>query len=86
MIIRPVLKITTCLLLLLLTACGGSVTIESDLGIKGAPDWVNEGTQAVDNPGGRFLYGVGMAQPMNGETAFRMFGLRAYLIRLPVLN
>jgi len=71
MIIRLVLGIITGLLLTLLIACGGAPTIESDLGIKGAPDWVNEGTQAVDNPGGRYLYGVGMAQPMNDESLQR---------------
>ncbi len=71
MIIRPVFGIITGLLLVLLTACGGAPTIESDLGIKGAPDWVNEGTQAVDNPNGRYLYGVAMAPPMNDESLQR---------------
>lgn len=46
----------------LLSACGGGRThIESDLGIKGAPDWVNEGTQAVSDKKGRLIQGVGMS-------------------------
>lgn len=49
---------------LALTACGGRTNIESDLGIKGAPDWVNEGTQAVSDKKGRLIQGVGMAPAM----------------------
>ncbi len=67
---RPVYGILIFALLTLLAACGGAPTIESDLGIKGAPDWVNEGTQAVDNPDGRYLYGVGFAPTMN-DTALQ---------------
>lgn len=62
---RSVYGLFIAALLLILSACGGSPTIESDLGIKGAPDWVNEGTQAVENPDGRYLYGVGFAPDMN---------------------
>lgn len=48
--------------LFLLSACSsGPTRIESDLGIKGAPDWVNEGTQAVSNKKGRLIQGVGSA-------------------------
>jgi hypothetical protein len=50
---------------LFLAACSSSPTIESDMGISGAPDWVNEGTQAVDNDDGRFVYGVAFAPPLN---------------------
>ena len=71
MTIRTVYGIITALLVTLLSACGGSPTIESDMNIKGAPDWVNEGTQAVDNPDGRYLYGVGVAPPMNDESLQR---------------
>ncbi|MGM0563439.1 MAG: LPP20 family lipoprotein [Pseudomonadota bacterium] len=49
---------------LALSACGGRTTIESDLGIDGAPDWVNEGTQAVEDDDGRLIQGVGMAPAM----------------------
>jgi hypothetical protein len=48
-----------------LFGCSGNETIESDLGIKGAPDWVNEGTQAVSDRDGQLIQGVGMAPPMN---------------------
>ncbi len=53
------------MLVSVLAACSSSPTIESDLGIDGAPDWVNEGTQAVDNDDGRFVYGVAFAPPLN---------------------
>lgn len=45
-------------------ACGGK-NIESDLGIEGAPDWVNQGTRAVNDGGGRLFYGVGSAPAMD---------------------
>ena len=53
-----------------LAACSSNTTIESDLGIDGAPDWVNEGTQAVDNDDGQLLHGVGNAPPM-GDTSLQ---------------
>ena len=63
-----------CLFLLtafsLLTACSGPTRIESDLGIKGAPDWVNEGTQAVSDKSGRLIHGVGSA-PDLGDPALQ---------------
>ena len=34
-------------LALVLVACSSKTTIESDMGLSDAPDWVNEGTQAV---------------------------------------
>ena len=52
---------------LLLAGCSGGTSIKSDLGIKGAPDWVNEGTQAVSDDGGRLIQGVGSAPPMGDE-------------------
>jgi hypothetical protein len=51
-------------LVLALGACSGKTVIESDMGISNAPDWVNEGTQAVDNDDGRLIHGLGMAPPM----------------------
>ena len=51
--------------LLGLAACSSHTTVETDLGIAGAPDWVNEGTQAIDNDDGQLLHGVGMAPAMN---------------------
>jgi len=58
-------------LLLALAACGGGKTVvESDLGIKGAPDWVNKGTQAVNDKDGRLFHGVGAA-PALGDDALQ---------------
>lgn len=51
-------------------ACSGPTRIESDLGIKGAPDWVNEGTQAVSDKNGRLIHGVGSA-PSLGDPALQ---------------
>ena len=48
----------------MLAACS-STQLKGDLGIKGAPDWVNEGTQVVNDKGGRLIHGVGMAPAMN---------------------
>jgi len=54
-----------------LAACGGGKTVvESDLGIKGAPDWVNKGTQAVNDKDGRLFHGVG-SSPSLGDDALQ---------------
>ena len=57
---------TLCVLFLVLAlgACSSKTSIESDMGLNNAPDWVNEGTQAVSDDGGRLIHGVGMAPPM----------------------
>ncbi len=52
---------------LMLLACG-TKTIESDLGIEGAPDWVNQGTRGLNDNGGRLFHGVGSAPPMDDES------------------
>ena len=52
----------------LLVACGGKTTVESDLGIKGAPDWVNEGTNILNDKGGRLVHGVGSAPAMGDQS------------------
>jgi hypothetical protein len=58
-------------LVLALAACGGGKTVvESDLGIKGAPDWVNKGTQAVNDKDGRLFHGVG-SSPSLGDDALQ---------------
>lgn len=46
-----------------LISCGGkdTVKVKSDLHIKGAPDWVNKGTQALKDKSGRRFHGVGFA-------------------------
>ena len=51
-------------LALLLAACSSQTYIESDMGLSDAPDWVNEGTQAVSDDDGRLIQGVGMAPTM----------------------
>ena len=48
-------------LMALLSACSSQTNIESNLDISGAPDWVNIGTQTVDDDSGRLLHGVGMS-------------------------
>lgn len=59
------------LLALGLAACGGKTSVESDLGIRGAPDWVNEGTQYLNDRDGRLFHGVGHAPPM-GDNALQI--------------
>lgn len=58
--------------LLLLAGCsGGKTMVESDLNIKGAPDWVNEGTQMLNDNDGRLFHGVGQAPAMGDESLQR---------------
>jgi hypothetical protein len=59
------LLLTLITLTIFVVACSSTTDVESDMGIRGAPDWVNEGTKAVDNDDGRLLHGVGMAPAMN---------------------
>ncbi len=60
------MKLTTLVIFATLLVIGcSSKTIESDLGIEGAPDWVNEGTQSVSDNDGQLIQGIGMAAPMN---------------------
>ncbi|MBI5890094.1 MAG: hypothetical protein HZB47_05385 [Nitrosomonadales bacterium] len=47
----------------IITACSSTTKVESDLGLKGAPDWVNEGTSILNNKDGRLFHGVGSASP-----------------------
>src|SRR5262245_66266264 len=56
---------------LALAACGGGKTVvESDLGIKGAPDWGKKGTQVVNDKDGRLFHGVG-SSPVVGDEALQ---------------
>ena len=48
----------------LLAACSTKNVVESDLHLKGAPDWVNEGTQILKTGDGRLFHGVGSAPPL----------------------
>ncbi len=51
-----------------LAACSGKNKVDSDLGVSGAPDWVNEGTQVLNDKGGRLFHGVGQAPAMGDES------------------
>jgi hypothetical protein len=54
----------------LLAGCAGSgpTQVESDLHIKGAPDWVNEGTAILKTRDGRLFHGVGSAPPLGDRS------------------
>ena len=58
------------ILLIGLAGCSSnsSKNIESNLRIKGAPDWVNEGTRAVNDKNGRLVHGVGSAPKLGDES------------------
>ncbi len=58
------------LLLPIFAACSGNTKVESDLGISGAPNWVNEGTNILNNKDGRLFHGVGSASQM-GDMALQ---------------
>lgn len=52
----------------LLAGCSGKTEVDSDLQIKGAPEWVNEGTQMLNDKDGRLFHGVGQAAAMGDES------------------
>jgi hypothetical protein len=54
-----------------LSACAGKTMVESDLGMSNAPDWVNEGTQYLNDNDGRLFHGVGQA-PAMGDASLQM--------------
>ena len=58
------------LLALLISACSSKTKVESDLGLKGTPDWVNEGTNILNDKDGRLFHGVGSASP-TGDMALQ---------------
>ena len=58
-------------LALLMLACASKTMVESDMGISGAPDWVNEGTQYLNNKDGRLFHGVGQA-PTIGDSSLQI--------------
>jgi len=56
---------------LLIFSCSSSkTTVESDLDMGHAPDWVNEGTQYLNNNEGRLFHGVGEA-PVMGDASLQ---------------
>ncbi|MGH9454496.1 MAG: LPP20 family lipoprotein, partial [Terriglobia bacterium] len=48
-----------------LAACSNRTVVPSNPGIKGAPDWVNQGSQALNDRDGRLIHGIGLAPAMN---------------------
>ena len=62
--------LTMALFVFAISACSSTTKVESDLGIKGAPDWVNEGTNILNEKDGRLFHGVGSASPM-GDMALQ---------------
>jgi hypothetical protein len=59
-------------LTIVVAACGGGKTVvESDLGIKGAPNWVNKGTAVLNDKDGRLFHGVGSSPSLGDEALQR---------------
>ena len=56
---------------LVLLACSSQTQLTSDLGISGAPDWVNKGTAYVANDSGRLFHGVGSASAVGDPSLQR---------------
>lgn len=52
----------------LMAGCSGKTKVESNLRIKGAPDWVNKGTNILKDKRGRLFHGVGSAPPMGDQS------------------
>jgi len=48
----------------------GPTKVESDMGLKGVPDWVNEGTATFKTKDGRLFHGVGSAEVI-GDLSFQ---------------
>jgi hypothetical protein len=63
-------RLLTVAAVLIIAACSSTTKVESDLGLKGAPAWVNEGTNILNNKDGRLFHGVGSASPM-GDMALQ---------------
>jgi len=49
---------------LFFVGCSSKTVVESDLNINGAPDWVNEGNQMLNDEDGRLFHGIGSAPAM----------------------
>ena len=48
-----------------ITACSDTTMVKSDLGIAGAPAWVNQGSNTLKDKNGRLFHGVGLAPNLN---------------------
>lgn len=69
---RPYRAFASVALVLALAACGGGKTVvESDLRISGAPDWVNKGTNVLNDKNGRLFHGVGSSAAMGDDSLQR---------------
>ena len=67
----PIPILVATIFISLFSACSsGPTKVESDLGIKGAPDWVNEGTSTLKTKDGRLFHGVGSA-PLTDDLSFQ---------------
>lgn len=62
--------LSVALFALAIAACSSPTKVESDLGLKGAPDWVNEGTNILNEKDGRLFHGVGSSSP-TGDMALQ---------------
>jgi len=65
---RHIIFGTLIISILLLIGCSSKTTVESDLNIDGAPDWVNEGKQMLNDDDGRLFHGIGSAPPMGDHS------------------
>lgn len=55
-------------LAVMIGACASKTQVESDLDIAGAPDWVNKGTQFINDRDGRLFHGVGEAPAVGSRS------------------
>lgn len=60
----PLALLLLAALTLAVAGCSGRTQVPADLQVRGAPDWVNKGTQVLRDRNGRLLHGVGMAAPL----------------------
>ncbi|HVA54841.1 MAG TPA: hypothetical protein VNI53_03445 [Gammaproteobacteria bacterium] len=62
--IKPIrIVFVTVVTALFLSACASKPV--SNMGITGAPDWVNQGSQTLKDDGNRYIYGIGSTPTMN---------------------
>jgi len=62
------ISISTLILTLFFVGCSSKTMVESDLHIDGAPDWVNEGNQMLNDDGGRLFHGIGSAPTLGDHS------------------
>ena len=62
--------LSVALLAIVISACSSKTKVESDLGLNGAPDWVNEGSNILNDKDGRLFHGVGSSSP-TGDMALQ---------------